>query len=444
MSAESTVYDFSEDFQVKILACAYRSHEFAKQTAGLIKPEYFEREVHSAIAMALNEFFAKFRAIPSQSSLIQVLLDFGRAKIIRRELIKEAHRCINEELKKESIGDYEFVATKVAEFARHKAMEIAALECVDLIEAGKYEKAAKLMSDASQVGLSEEGKSYEYFGEEEINLREHKRNERLAGVKTKAVIPTGVTALDGVLFHGGWGRGEFYTMMGPPKSGKSISLAFFAMNAIFEGYNVLFVTLEVSDDITAERMDSYLTGIPMSDLKNHIIAAKEKTIEKSKKAEFGRLFIEERPTGTLTPNGLHRIIDNHKRQGRVFDMIVVDYADIMAPNVRTADPIENSKSVYVALRALAQIENVALLSATQTNREGAKVVTAKAEHAAEDFNRIRIPDLVISINATDDEKARGEARLYMAASRNQEDGFALHITRNLACMKFVESVRKIE
>jgi replicative DNA helicase len=47
---------------------------------------------------------------------------------------------------------------------------------------------------------------------------------------------------------------------------------------------------------------------------------------------------------------------------------------------------------------------VALLSATQTNREGAKVETIEAIHVAEDYNKIRIADLVISINANEVEK----------------------------------------
>ncbi|TOK02641.1 DNA helicase, partial [Vibrio parahaemolyticus] len=83
-------------------------------------------------------------------------------------------------------------------------------------------------------------------------------------------------------------------------------------------------------------------------------------------------------------------------------------------------------------RAIAQREELAILSATQTNREGHKSVTAKAEHAAEDFNKIRTADLVISINATEEEMAKGEARLFFAASRNQKGEFTMRIKRDLS------------
>jgi replicative DNA helicase len=116
----------------------------------------------------------------------------------------------------------------------------------------------------------------------------------------------------------------------------------------------------------------------------------------------------------------------------------------MAPNHRSDNAIENSKSIYVDLRALAQVENVVMLSAMQTNREGAKATTSRMEHAAEDFNKIRIPDLVISINRTDEERSRNEARLFFAASRNQRGDFSIHINQDLEAMNFVKSVIKIE
>lgn len=116
----------------------------------------------------------------------------------------------------------------------------------------------------------------------------------------------------------------------------------------------------------------------------------------------------------------------------------------MAPNHRTNDPIENSKTVYVDLRALGFKHNLAVLTATQTNREGYKATVAKAEHVSDDFNKVRTVDLMISINSTEEERLAGEARLYFAASRNQESGFTIHIKQDLARMKFIESIVRIE
>lgn len=86
----------------------------------------------------------------------------------------------------------------------------------------------------------------------------------------------------------------------------------------------------------------------------------------------------------------------------------------------------------------------ALLTATQSNREGVKAVVVKAEHVAEDFNKIRTADLVISINATEEERNNGEERLYFAASRNQESGFTVRVKQDMKKMQAIQSVIGVE
>jgi replicative DNA helicase len=162
------------------------------------------------------------------------------------------------------------------------------------------------------------------------------------------------------------------------------------------------------------------------------------------KARAGRLDTAEYPSGTLSPSMLKALLETHRAKGRRYDMVVVDYADIMRPDDRTDNVIENSKTIGLGLRAIAFDFDCAVLTATQTNREGFKATVAKAEHVAEDFNKIRTADLVISINKTEEEAKKGEARLYFAASRNQESGFTIIIKQDLSRMKFVESVIAVE
>jgi replicative DNA helicase len=285
---------------------------------------------------------------------------------------------------------------------------------------------------------------YEFFGDDEIDRREQIRVNRLAGISSTGAktISTGIRAFDDILFHKGFARKEFYCFMGRAKIGKSIALAHFAKVTSLQGLNVLFVTLEVSKEITAERIDAAITNVPMRELEKRISEIKEKIQELKDKS--GKLYIEERPPDSFTPRDLTKAIQKYKGMGVKFDMVVVDYADIMSPNVRTTDAIENSKSVYLALRAIAMVEDVVMLSAMQTNREGAKSPVAKMEHAAEDFNKIRIPDLVISINATDEELAEKEARLYFAASRNQQGNFSIVIEQDLEAMQFLKRIVSIE
>jgi intein/homing endonuclease len=234
-------------------------------------------------------------------------------------------------------------------------------------------------------------------------------------------------------------------------SHNTTALINFAKSASLAGYNVLYVTLEVGAAIISDRLDACLSDTTMKDLLTKIHGVRERIEELQAKA--GKLILHEYASGTMTPNMLRKLIERYKSPTWVdgemappikFDLIVADYADIMAPNFRTQDAIENSKSVYVDLRAIAFEEDVAMLTATQTNRVGSIAAVAKAEHVAEDFNKVRTVDLMISINKTEEEARDGIARLYFAASRNQEAGFTIVIKQDLSMMQFVKSVLRVE
>jgi replicative DNA helicase len=187
-------------------------------------------------------------------------------------------------------------------------------------------------------------------------------------------------------------------------------------------------------------MDANISGIDMNELNAKLNEVNTGIAERAKLRKPGVLKVTEFASGTLTPTELRRVIEFYRAQGIVFGMIVVDYADIMAPEIKTGNEINDSKQIWLGLRAIAFEENAAVLTATQTNREGFKADVAKAEHASEDFNKIRIADLVLTINRSEDERKKGEARLFFAASRNQQGEFTLRIGQDLSKMRFMTGI----
>lgn len=434
-SGELTRYEFDSGFQTKIAAMAVRDAEFVQQTEGLVKPEYFENQAEATLVNLSTDYYKKYKRVPDTTVLMSLLKKGFDNKSIRRDM-KDDIVTSFKSLLKTNIADRDFVVDEVAVFAQHQAMSQAILDSVELIDKRNFEKAFEVVKKAMEVGKSEEGGSYDYF--EEVTARTADRKAEASGEKPKDGITTGMKDMDKELYHNGWGRRELTVFMGAPKAGKSTALGEYAKCASLAGYNVLYVTLEVSKKIIAERLDSNMTDIAMSLISESIMEIDRKV--NALKAKAGRLELAEYPTGSMTPSMLRRLIAKHKAAGKTYDMICVDYADIMAPDYRYNDAIENSKSIYVGLRAIAQEENVALLTATQTNREGAKSTVARMEHVAEDFNRIRIADLVVSINSSDDEKKKGVARLFFAASRNQKGEKTIIIRQDFERMRFVQEI----
>ena len=307
------------------------------------------------------------------------------------------------------------------------------LESADLVDKGDFDRIAKVMQAALTVGVSSTQEGYDYASMVEARTRDRKL--RATGVIAPQGITTGYPALDAYLYHKGWGRKEMSLLMGAAKSGKSMAMINFAINAAQVGYRVLYITLEVANTIIADRIDANLSDTPMRELD-----AKAEQVElriKEKIKTISAMTLHEFPTGTMKVSDLRRLIERYKQQGVIFDLVVIDYADLMAPEHRTDNVQENSRTIYVDLRGVAMEHGFALLTATQTNREGAKKAVASATDVAEDFNKIRIADVVISINVTPEERAANLARLHFAASRNQETGITVTIRQEIEKAKFM-------
>ncbi|MFT4064248.1 DnaB-like helicase C-terminal domain-containing protein [Paraburkholderia sp.] len=437
--AEVEKFEFDEQFQTTIATLALRDTEFMRQASHLLKPEYFESAGEAGVVELVLRYFERFKRVPEPTVFPTLIRDAVTNARMKKDTAGEVVRVFKQ-IKDGSVADREYVAEKVAEFARHQAVGQAILSSVSLLEKKKFDPILKAIKEAYDVGLNEADDGYDYWSM--IEARTEERLDEVSGKTPPKGISTGLTKLDDLLMHKGFGRKELTLLMGGAKAGKSTALINFAKNASLQGKNVLYVTLELAADVIAKRLDASISENLIKELlKNiHDTASKIKAV----RARSGLLKVHEFPSSKFTPNSMQALIDSYKAKGVIFDLVVVDYLDIMAPNYRTQDSVENSKSIYTDMRAIALVEGFAMLSATQTNREGFKSTVAKAEHVAEDFNRIRIADLVISINITDEERSKNEARLYFAASRNQESGFTVFIQQDMATMTFIKNILRVE
>lgn len=430
------VYDFDTLFQQKIVALAIRDTAFAQTTDGLIKPEFFDSSAHSALIKVANNYYERYKKAPGDKTTFKSLMANAiRDKLLPHEIARVA-LSLMPALFEADVSDRDYVADEVATFARHQAVAAAVLASVDLIGKRDFTTIGQMVRKAIDIGINVTGGAYNYG--EMAEVRTQDRKDRAAGTKAPTGITTGYAALDSHLYHKGWGRKEMSVLMGGPKAGKSMAMIGFGVNAIANGYRTLYVTLEVASEIIAERMDANISDMVMSELmvKPHEVEEKVRAFM-DKAAPF---IIQEFPTGTMRASDLRRLIETYKARGVVFDLVIVDYADLMAPERVTDNVQENSKSVYVNLRGLAMQEGFALLTATQTNREGAKKAVATMTDVAEDINKIRIADVVISLNSSDEERALKQARLYFAASRNQRSGFSVRVEQDVDRGKYISKV----
>jgi len=157
--------------------------------------------------------------------------------------------------------------------------------------------------------------------------------------------------------------------------GKSLFMCHCAAAAISQGHNVLYITLEMSEEKIAERIDANLLNVTMDEL--HVIPKDDyvRKFASVRNKVQGKLIIKEYPTASAST--LHfRALLNELALKKNFrpDIIFIDYLNICSSARIKAGGSVNSytyiKAIAEELRGLAVEFKLPVVSATQTTRSG--------------------------------------------------------------------------
>lgn len=157
--------------------------------------------------------------------------------------------------------------------------------------------------------------------------------------------------------------------------GKSLFMCHVAASCLSQGYNVLYITLEMAEERIAERIDANLLNIPLDDLTKMTKFEYDKRFNSLKNNVQGKLIIKEYPTASAS--SLHfRSLLNELQLKKNFkpQIIFIDYLNICTSSRIKHGSNVNSysyiKSIAEELRGLAVEFDLPIVSATQTTRSG--------------------------------------------------------------------------
>ena len=188
--------------------------------------------------------------------------------------------------------------------------------------------------------------------------------------------------------------------------GKSLIMCHMASACLSQGVNVLYITLEMSEEKIAERIDANLLNIDLNDLNVLPKQMYESKIENLKKTTKGRLIVKEYPTAAANVNHFRALINelNLKRNFKP-DIIYVDYINICSSSRIKAGAYVNSysyiKSIAEELRGLAVESGIPVVSATQTTRSGFTNTDIGLEDTSESFGLPATADFMCAAISTE-------------------------------------------
>ena len=150
---------------------------------------------------------------------------------------------------------------------------------------------------------------------------EHVRNSR-------GSTSTGWKGIDHKLY-GGFNKGELNIFAAASGGGKSLFLQNLALNWAQQGFNVVYISLELSEELCSMRFDSMLTGYTTKELFKNVEDVDLKIRMQGKSA--GGLQIVQLKNG-ITVNDLNSYLKEFEvKSGKKIDAICVDYLDLMMP-----------------------------------------------------------------------------------------------------------------
>lgn len=371
----------------------------------IVSPEYFAPELQYIVQYLIN-YFNEYKALPG---IEQIEVDTGRE-------IK-LHDITEDQIK--------YCQDSIEKFCKKQATIQAIVGAANTIDKDEvtddeYSIIKEEVTNALTVGI------IKHMG---VNFFEDP-HERIRKLSERSVpVPTGWKHFDNAI-DGGLFRKQLLLFSANSGGGKSIAMKNLGINFVMKGYNILFISLELDEDMVDGRLIQMLTGQTSVQWKVDADETARKIMEIGDKRNIGRYQHVRLPQGT-TANQIRSYLKNYQLLYKsVPDMIIVDYLDLMGANARvSADNVfEKDKQTSEQLREIGEDYNAFMASASQQNREAIKATHINQSHIAGGISKINTADLHVSIEFTESMRASGEMTFKFVKARTSGAlGKAIHM-----------------
>lgn len=298
------------------------------------------------------------------------------------------------------------------------------------VEKFDVHKAKKTLRAALMTDTQTDKRNYgEYLEDTEDRIEEIKRKRD--NPKLYMGVPTGIRELDKV--SGGLQKGELGIVVAGTGVGKSISLGNLAINAWKFGYNVLFVSLEMTKHQIEYRFDSRVMRMNHTKFRKAEISDEEidrwrgkLSSLRSKKENYLELVCM--PRGCTAAEIEEEALKIQAKRKKPIELILVDYINLMSSNDRKSSSDKkdwkHQAEVGWNLRELCMEFNgvgVPIWTANQLTDEGNKAEKIESGHLKYARAISEVASLILALNQNDDERLEGIMKLWFVKVRDFEN-----------------------
>lgn len=394
-----------------ILSNLVHNEQYCRKTLPFVKSEYFADRKEKMIA----EEIANFYELYNKPITLEILaIQLGNRKDLGDKEVKDVEAYVNTLAGKDTNEDWLIAETE--KFCKQRAVYNAILASIQIIE-GKDQKHNQeaiptLLSDALGVSFDR------HVGHDYLEDFVH-RYEFYNTLEEKLAFD--IDLLNKIT-NGGLSKKTLNVALAGTGVGKSLFMCHVAASTLMQGKNVLYITLEMSEERIAERIDANLLNLGMSELKTVTKDIFETRIGKLQQKTTGKLIVKEYPTAGAHAGHFRSLLEELKlKRDFLPDLVVIDYLNICASSRMKHGGSVNSytyiKSIAEELRGLAVEYNVPIISATQTTRGGYGNTDVELTDTSESFGLPATCDFMFALMTSEELDELGQIMIKQLKNR---------------------------
>ena len=398
-----------------ILKNLIHNDEYARKVLPFLNKSYFEEHRDKLLYEHIDEFINKYNNLPTKEALV-IELENSTLNDSEFDSVTELLTHV-EKQNTDDTPDIQWLLETTERFCQDKAIYNAVVKSIKILdepEKTQDDKGAipELLTDALSVSFDPHI-GHDYFLDSDDRYLFYHRVEKK--------IPFDLEFFNKIT-QGGLSTKTLNIALAGTGVGKSLFMCHQASSCLSQGHDVLYITLEMSEERIAERIDANLLNIALNDLVSLPKSMYEKKIEELKQKIKGRLIIKEYPTAAAGTNHFRTLLNElNLKRNFTPDIIYVDYLNICSSSrIKTGQYVNSYsyiKAIAEELRGLAVEYDVPIMSATQTNRAGFQNTDVGLEDTSESFGLPATADFMFALITNENLEEAGQLLIKQLKNR---------------------------
>jgi len=387
------------NIETLILRNLVQDEEYMRTVIPHLKQTYFAGS-YKIVFNEIISFVNMYGKLPNSETLN---IEIQKNDRIQEELIPEVMSLIGDIQTKVEDTNRDWLLEHTEKWCQDRSIYLAIMESIDIID-GKHESLSKnalpeLLSDALSVNF-DTNVGHDYIDNSDDRYEFYHRDEEH--------LPFDLEYFNKIT-KGGLVNKTLNVALAGTGVGKSLFMCHVAAGALTQMKNVLYITMEMSEERIAERIDANLLNVPIDQLSNLSKSMFDNKLHKLvTNNSLGKLIIKEYPTGAANSSHFRSLLNELKlKKDFKPDLICIDYLNICSSSrMKTMGGSINSytyvKAIAEELRGLAVENNVPIMTATQTTRGGFGNSDVGLEDTSESFGLPATADLMFALISTEE------------------------------------------